>query len=164
LRITFGRSLHCQKIMGSRQVLATSEMAENGTNLIVGLRFRGLRGPVDQPGTQHVQGLAEDRPLGRSSSTLNAGKQKHCSVGPRVQIPPGPPRTSLGARGSSRPPGGRKNSLLRGFGKWFPKKKRFLEVVFQMYCFRNLFSRDRIFRKRFQEGDFENAIPRIGFR
>src|SRR5436309_9171826 len=25
------------------------------TNLIVGLRFRGLRGPVDQPGTQRVR-------------------------------------------------------------------------------------------------------------
>src|SRR5438132_7546639 len=38
--------------MGSRQILATSE---NRTNLIVGLGFRGLRGPVDQPGTQRVR-------------------------------------------------------------------------------------------------------------
>ena len=63
-----------EKLWVAVKVLATPEMAENGTNLIVGLRFRGLRGPVDQPGTQRVQGLAEDRPLGRSSSTLNAGR------------------------------------------------------------------------------------------
>jgi len=31
------------------------KQAENRTHLIVGLGFRGLRGPVDQPGTQRVR-------------------------------------------------------------------------------------------------------------
>jgi hypothetical protein len=49
-------------------------MVKDRTDFIVGLGFRGLRGPVDQPGTQHRLGLAEDRPLGRSFLDPECGK------------------------------------------------------------------------------------------
>src|SRR2546427_1494844 len=64
-------------------------------------------------------------------------------------------------------PGGPQNSLLRGFARR-SSKRAVSRNGFRMGYFRNLFSRDRIFgkrfpRRRFRKRDSKNRIPRTGF-
>ena len=136
--------------MGSRQVLANSEMAENRTNLIVGLRFRGLRGPVDQPGIQRVR-------AGRRSPAWQVVFDPECGKALALL------RRAAGsnpARSTTHMSWARGSSRLRGAWKircyWFSGgcfKKGFQERVF----------REAVSETGFQRPDFQEAIPRRRF-
>jgi len=115
------------------------------TNLIVGRRFRGLRGPVDQPGTQRVR-------AGRRSPAWQVILDPEC----------GKALTLLRRAAGSNPARSTTNRLWREV-RVGPRGVRKIHQS----RFKNLFQvpvhesfREPCFKERFQEPEFRGAILR----
>ncbi len=141
-------------------------MAENITNLIVGLGFRGLCGPVDQPGIQRVR-------AGRRSPAWQVVLDPECGKALALlrraagSNPARSTRFRAWREVREGPQGPRKIRCCWSSGDSF-SKERFQEMVFQMGVFRNLFletvfsgsdSKKAVSKTRFQESDLDGLFP-----
>jgi len=111
------------------------------TNLIVGLRFRGLRGPVDQPGTQRVR-------AGRRSPAWQVILDPEC----------GKALTLLRRAAGSNPARSTTNRFWREVRVGPRGSERFTKAVSRTW-FRNLVH-EPCFKERFQEPEFRSGILR----
>jgi len=155
------------KMVGSRQILATSEIAENRTNLIVGLGFRGLRGPVDQPGIQRMRAgrrspawqVVFDPECGKALALLRraAGSNPARSTTFRAwrEVRVGPRGPGKFAVAGFRETVFKKAVSRDDFSKW----AAFSETCFKRPDFQEVTPRRRFRKTRFQESDLDGLFP-----